>query len=164
MDPRRLSAGEWITALAGVVVLVSLFGTWYEPGVSGWEAFSVADVIFALTALVALVAWAANAGNRTHATAVAWLSINMILSLIALVVALYRLVDPPGDGSVERALGAWAGTAGVLGVAAGNLLAMRDEGPARRSPERERRAAAEALERAELLPLPGDSGGAPRAT
>lgn len=156
MDPRRLSAGEWIAAAAGAVLLVSLFLTWYEPGVSGWEAFAVADIVFAILALLSFAAFAATAGDRTNPSGVAVLSITLLVSVVAVVVVLYRTVNPPGGDSVDRALGAWLGLAGVLGVAAGTFRAMRDEGPARRSPEAERRAAAEALQRAELIPLPGD--------
>ena len=156
VDPRRLSAGEWIAATAGVLLLVSLFLTWYDPGVSGWEAFSITDILLALTAVLALAGWATGAGDRTHPTGVAVLSLTMLASFFAVLVVLYRTLDPPGDGSAERALGAWLGLAGVLGVAGGTLRAMRDEGPARRSPETERAAAADALARAELLPLPGE--------
>jgi len=156
VDPRRLSAGEWIAAIAGIVLLVSLFLTWYDPGVSGWEAYSVTDVVFALAALLALASWAAGAGDRTHPTAVAPLSLTLPVALVATVLVLYRTLNPPGDGEVERALGAWLGLAAVLGVLGGTFRALRDEGPARRSPETERRAAAEALANAELLPLPGE--------
>lgn len=156
MDPRRLSAGEWVAAAAGLALIASLFLTWYDPGVSGWEAFSVADVIFALTGLLALLGWVATAARRTNPTSVAVSSLTLLVVLIATVIVLFRTLDPPGDGSVERALGSWLGLAGVLGVLGGTLLAMRDEGRARRDPERERRAAAEALERAELLPLPDE--------
>lgn len=154
MDPRRLSAGEWIAATAGIVLLVSLFLTWYDPGVSGWEAYSVTDVILALAALLAIASWAAGAGDRTHPTAVAPLSLALPVALVAAVLVLYRTVDPPGG--LDRALGAWLGLAAVVGILAGTFRAMRDEGPARRSPEAERRAAAAALANAELLPLPGE--------
>lgn len=156
MDPRRLSAGEWIAATAGVLLLVSLFLTWYDPGVSGWEAFAVLDIVLALTAVLGLAGWAAGAGDRTHPTGVAVLSLTLIVSFFAGLLVLYRTLDPPGDGGVERALGSWLGLAGALGVMGGTVRAMRDEGPARRSPEAERAAAAQALARAELLPLPGE--------
>ena len=157
-----MSAGAWAGAAAGLLVLVALFMTWYEPGVSGWEAFSVADVIFAIAAVLALASWVALARSRSNPTAVAWQSLSLLAALVATAVVLYRTLSPPGDGEVERALGSWLGLAGVLGVLAGTVAAMRDEGRARRTPEAERRAAAEALERAELLELPGDgSAGAP---
>lgn len=156
MDPRRLSAGEWVTAAAGVLLLVSLFLTWYRPGVSAWEAFSVADLLFAVTGLLGAAGWITAAADRTNATSVALQSLTLLVAGIAAVVALYRLIDPPGDGALERAAGAWLGSAAVAGVLGGTVLAMRDEGPARRDPETERRAEAEALRRAELIPLPGD--------
>ena len=130
--------------------------TWYDPQVSGWEAFSAADIVFAASAVMALLSWLAGAVERTNPTAVAALSLTLLVVLPATVIIVWRTIDPPGDGSAERALGAWLGLAGVLGVAAGTVRAMRDEGPARRTPEGERRAAAEALEHAELLPLPGE--------
>ena len=139
---------------------MSLFLTWYDPGVSGWEAFSVADILFALTGLLAVAGLVVESADRTHATSIALLSITLLVAFVASLAAIYRTLDPPGDG-LERALGAWLGLAGCLGVLVGIFRAMRDEGPERRSPERERRAAAEALQHAELIPLPGDAPAEP---
>ena len=48
MDPRRLSAGEWIGAAGGVVLVVALFLPWYRVGgahVNAWDSMAV-DVKF----------------------------------------------------------------------------------------------------------------------
>jgi drug/metabolite transporter (DMT)-like permease len=154
MDPRRLSAGDWIAAASGLLLAVSLFLNWYS-GASGWEAFSIADIVFALAALMALAASVAAAARRTHASSIAMRSLSMLVCLPALLLILYRTIDPPGSGGVDRELGAWLGLVGMLGCVGGVFRAMRDEGPPRRDPETEARAAAAALEHTELLSLSG---------
>ena len=55
MDLRRLHVGEWIAALAGLVLLVSLFLPWYgEPNTTAWEALAVNDLLLAVFALFAV--------------------------------------------------------------------------------------------------------------
>jgi hypothetical protein len=60
----RLSAGEWISALSGLVLLVSLFLAWeYRPvrystrsqTIMGWQSFGLVAALLALTALVPIV-------------------------------------------------------------------------------------------------------------
>jgi hypothetical protein len=69
------------------------------------------------------------------------------------VLTVFRLLSPAPDVDVSLAVGAWLGLAGAVAALVGVLRGMRDEGPARRSPEAERAAAAAALGRAELLSL-----------
>jgi uncharacterized membrane protein len=162
--PRRLSAGEWLALGAGLLLVVALFLPWYSvSGVdaNAWEAFAVTDVILLLAALLAIAGPLATAGDRTFPMSIAVLALGSILGIVASVAALTRLLNPPGPGEVEREIGAWLGLAGAFLCAAGCWRGMKDEGPARRNPELERRAAAAARERAEHLQLPPDLVGGP---
>src|SRR5712691_7237260 len=132
MDLRRLRVGEWVLALSGAALLVSLFLPWYERGdssVSGWEAFTVIDVLLAAVAAFALVAVVAAATEPTTAVAISFESLTVIFGLVASVLALVRVLDVPDLGApgYGTAAGAYLGLAGSVGLAAGALVAMRDE-------------------------------------
>ena len=132
MDLRRLRVGEWVLALSGVALLVSLFLPWYERGesaVSGWESFAVIDVLLAGVAAFALVAVVAVATQPTTALPISFESLTVIFGLVASVLALVRVLDVPDLGApgYGTAAGAYLGLAGSVGLAAGALVAIRDE-------------------------------------
>jgi hypothetical protein len=161
VDPRRLSAGEWIAAGGAIVLLVSLFLPWYSVGskdLTGWEAMSVNDVLLALISVGTLLAMATTASRRRAAVPVVFTVLATIAGFVALVLTVWRIADPAPAGEVTRAAGAWLALLGAAGITVGAAVGMRDEGPARRTPAAERAAAAASLERAELLPLPPDAG------
>jgi hypothetical protein len=131
MDLRRLRAGEWLLALSGAALLVSLFLDWYHAGssgVSGWEAFTVIDGILAVVAVIALAAVVLTATQPTPALSISLESLTVPFGLLAAVLALIRVLDqpdlPPG---YDLAAGAFIGLAGAVGVFASALIAMRDE-------------------------------------
>src|SRR3954470_16042274 len=131
MDLRRLRAGEWILALSGALLLISLFLSWYErdgDGLSGWEAFSVVDVVLAAVALCALAALVITATQDTPALSIAFESLTTLFGLVASVLVVIRVIDLPDLGAgYGMAVGAWLGLLGALGIAGGGLVAIRDE-------------------------------------
>lgn len=133
MDLRRLRPGEWITAASGLVLAIALFLPWYSLGganVSGWDVLTVVDVLLALVALAAVAVFLVTATQPTAATPIASQALLTIVSGIALVVVLVRVLNIPGDlegTGAGRAAGAYLGLLATAGVLAGALLAMRDE-------------------------------------
>lgn len=129
MDLRRLRAGEWVAALSGALLLVSLFLPWYGAGAedaSGWEAFAVVDVALALVAAFGVSLLVVTASQRVPAVPVALSAIVTIVGMIGVVLVLVRLADLPG-GFDGRELGVWLGLLAAIGIVAGSALAMRDE-------------------------------------
>ncbi|HEV2873672.1 MAG TPA: hypothetical protein VGW14_00870 [Thermoleophilaceae bacterium] len=129
MDLRRLRAGEWVAALSGALLLVSLFLPWYGAGAedaSGWEAFAVVDVALALVAAFGVSLLVVTASQRVPAVPIALSAIVTIVGMIGVVLALVRLADLPG-GFDGRELGVWLGLLAAIGIVAGSALAMRDE-------------------------------------
>jgi hypothetical protein len=131
MDLRRLRAGEWLLALSGAALLVSLFLDWYASGpsgVSGWEAFTVIDGILAVVAVIALAGVVLAATQPTPALSISVEALTVLFGLLAAVLALIRVLDkpdlPPG---YDLAVGAWVGLVGALGVFGAALIAIRDE-------------------------------------
>jgi hypothetical protein len=51
----NIDAGPVLSIAGGLVLLVSLFLDWYEPGVSAWTVFELIDLLLALSALVAIL-------------------------------------------------------------------------------------------------------------
>jgi hypothetical protein len=137
MDLRRLRVGEWITAIAGLVLLASLFAPWYDASASasgspsGFEALAVLDIVLALIAAGAVALLFVTAGQRLPAVPLAFNVFVALGGLLAVVLVLIRVVDLP-DGAGAREWGLWLGLVGALGIAAGSLVAMRDERPSRR--------------------------------
>jgi hypothetical protein len=132
MDLRRLRAGEWVLALSSAALLVSLFLPWYERGgtsVSGWESFTVIDVLLGAIALFALTAVVAATTQPTTAVPISFESLSVIFGLVASVLALIRVLDVPDFGGAGwgTAAGAYLGLAGAVGLTAGALVAIRDE-------------------------------------
>jgi hypothetical protein len=135
MDLRRLRSGEWIAALSGVVLLVSLFLPWYGAGPAGdasaWEALTAVDIALALVAAFAVSLLLVTASQRVPAVPIALAAIVTLVGLIGVVLALIRLASVP-DGLEGRELGVWIALLAAVGIVAGGFLSMRDE---RLSPE-----------------------------
>jgi hypothetical protein len=132
MDVRRVRLWDWLTGLAGIALLVSLFLPWYEVGGGGdanaWESFAVTDVVLALAALAAVALPVLAATQRTAAVPQTYTAWIVLIGLIAAVFALIRVVNAPDLGaSVDRALGVWLGAASVLGVLVFGWRSMGDK-------------------------------------
>jgi phosphatidylglycerophosphate synthase len=137
MDMRRLRAGEWITAGSGICLLLSLFLPWYgssteggPPDASGWESLALLDVVLALIAASAVALLVITAAQRLPAVPLTVNTFVALAGLAAVVLVLVRVLDLP-DGAGAREWGLWLGLAGAVGIAAGALVAMRDERPSR---------------------------------
>ena len=142
MDPRRLRPGEWVAGIAGAVLLLSLFLDWY--GVEGgglaanaWESFRVVDVFLALAALLGIAVAVMTAFHRVAAVPIALASLLGTIAGIALLLVVWRALDPvgwevvSGDGveplDATREVGLWLGLASSVALVAGAFMSMRDE-------------------------------------
>jgi hypothetical protein len=177
MDLRRLRAGEWIAAVAGVVLLVSLFLPWYEqvdpgsfgfspqaepPTLTGWEALAVNDVLLAAAAVFGIVTLLATASQPVPAVPIFLDALMALAGIIASVLVLVRVAFLP-DGADSREWGLWLGLVGALGIAVGGWISMRDQRLSRpgRPTDLTGRPVAEPAE-VEVLPPPDPSGAASR--
>lgn len=125
MDLRRLRAGEYLVALGGAALLVSLFLGWYE-GETGWEAFSVLDLLLGLFALSALALLPITATQRVPAIPLALDALIAIAGKLIALLILIRMIFPPGDAE-GVAGGAWLGLLSAALIIAGGWISMRDE-------------------------------------
>ena len=127
MDLRRLRTGEWVAAVSGVALLVSLFLPWYGPGsATGWESLAAIDILLAFVAAAGVLLAIVTAAQDVPAVPIAFSGLLTFVGLFGVVLVLFRLVDLP-DGASGREWALWLGLAGAAGFTAGAALAMRDE-------------------------------------
>ena len=145
MDLRRVRVGEWLAAVSGVALLVSLFLPWYSsevcvgsyldtvrgslhvcPSLSGWESLSAIDILLAFVAASGVLLAVVTATQPVPAVPIALSALVSLSGLIGLVLVLLRALDLP-DWAGTREWGLWLGLAGTIGIIAGSLLAMRKE-------------------------------------
>ena len=93
---------------------------------TAWQAFSVTDLVI-LAAAIAGIALGLVVGLRLSVSyPIAGCAVMTGFGLLALVCILYRLINPPGDGGVDREVGAWLGLVAAAGVALGGYLGMQE--------------------------------------
>jgi uncharacterized membrane protein len=132
MDLRRLRPAEWLLTAAAVALVVALFLPWYAvEGLesTGWRAFTVVDVILTLCAIVAVVAVVLQGTQRSPALPVVSSVAATWTGILATVLVVVKLLDPPLDGSVSLRAGAWVGLGATVALVLGGWWAMRDERP-----------------------------------
>jgi hypothetical protein len=136
---RRLRLGELLALAGAACVIVSLTLPWYggavgSPGASAtgqldaWSTFGPAVVIIMLACLVALLLVIATVFERSTALPVAAAVWCTLLGFGAVIAAIVRLLERPGD-SVTLMAGAWLALSGAVAMLAGGWQSMRDERP-----------------------------------
>jgi hypothetical protein len=141
---------EPIAGLGGVLLFVSLFLPWYSvnPGLAvdgdtlrlvqrgtivitpttGWQAFSVIDIVLALLALIAIAVPIVSVATSGPGKAIGIAVIASATGWLPILIVGFRLLDPPGANSaVDLRYGAWLALAGAVIAWVGSWLSMRDE-------------------------------------
>ena len=150
MEADKLSTGEKVSAVSAILLFVFMFFDWFGakvsgvPGFSGsieggggsaWDALDVIP-IFLMLAIVAAIGVAVI--RLTDADLEPPISLNAIVAALggfAVLLILYRIVDPPGGESVAGVsvditlkFGIFLGLIAAAGIAYGGYSAMREEG------------------------------------
>jgi hypothetical protein len=134
VNPRRLRIGEWIVGLGGVLLLAATFVNWFEidggeASRTAWEAFTVIDLMLALTAGMAIGVAVMAAAHNSPAVPLALASLLALVGLITTIVVVVRAIALPdlGGGDVAAAAGLWLGLGAIVLTTLGAFAAMRDE-------------------------------------
>lgn len=115
-DVTRFEAGAVLVAVGAVVLLISLFFDWYEPGRSAWEVFEVWDLVLAALALTAM--WAATERVlSTRPLPQRWLVVPGIAALVIVVASL--LNHPPAAIGSGPMAGIWLALGASMAMAIG---------------------------------------------
>jgi hypothetical protein len=120
-EARSIEAGMLLIGAGAILLFVSLFLEWYQPGIDAWEIFEVWDLVLALLAVTAFVAVAGRLGFGPARPA-SWL---IGPSAAALVIVLFNIVNPPPltpDIDGDPSTGLWLAFAASILMAAGAVL------------------------------------------
>jgi hypothetical protein len=113
----RFDAGTGLVAIGAVLLLVSLFIDWYDPGGDAWAVFETLDLVLAAVAICGLLALAPRFGTGGLGRALP------LISAAALAIVVVQLIDPPPDArDADIATGAWLALGATALMAAGALL------------------------------------------
>ena len=113
----RFDAGTGLVAVGAVLLLVSLFIDWYDPGGDAWAVFESLDVLLAGAAVCGLLAMAPRFGTGGLGRALP------LISVVAFAIVLVQLIDPPAVvNDSDLATGAWLALAATATMALGAIL------------------------------------------
>jgi hypothetical protein len=127
-----LRSGELVGAVGGLGLLVAGFLPWYSAGgeeATAWQAFSVTDLVMAAAAVMGLSVAIVVVFRLSVSYPVAGSTVTTGFGAVALLLIVYRLIDPPGAGVVSREIGAWLGLISAAAITIGGYLGMQPAKP-----------------------------------
>ena len=130
---RRLRLAEWLAALAGVGLVVTLALDWYgvrgrETGLSGFAAFDVIDLLLVLVAAIGIALALLQATRDRPALPVAAAVFTVTAGLLGTLLVLYRIVNEPGpDEFLDVRAPAYLGLLAAAALTAGGWLSLATE-------------------------------------
>lgn len=148
MDFSRVRTGEMIAGVSGIALFIFMFFKWFgidapdvtlPQGVAGvevdsvtaWQAFDFIDVILLLAVIAAVGLMLLSAAQANVNLPVAASAITAGLGILATLLVLYRIIDPPelaAGFDTTRKIGVFLGLIASAGIAVGGWLAMQEEG------------------------------------
>jgi len=152
MDFSRVRTGELIAGISGVALFIFMFFNWFgvESGVelqtpegiqfdvqaadasaSAWDAFDFIWIVLLLAVIAGVGLMFLSAAQASVNLPVAASAITAGLGILATLLVLYRIIDPPDIvvGLDEtRKVGVFLGLIASAGIAVGGWMAMQEEG------------------------------------
>jgi hypothetical protein len=149
MDVDRLSTGEKVAGISAVLLFIFMFFDWFSVSVSGgsglfsgsvgggsaWDALDFIPIILLITIVAAIGVAALRLAEAAFEPAISVNAVVAVLGGLSVLLILFRIVDPPGGGSVpglsvdvSPALGIFLGLLAAIGIAYGGYRAMQEEG------------------------------------
>jgi hypothetical protein len=132
METQRLSQGQMISGVAGLVLLISLFLKWAGSEVPGTESlsawklplatFDVYLLILAFFAMLPAIAELTGSGIEVPFVDAA---AAFLLSVIGLIQLVWFRIDP-GEG-VSVKIGFWIALIATIGIVIGSYQAMNED-------------------------------------
>jgi hypothetical protein len=117
---RRLEAGPLLVTLGALLLLVSLFLSWFDGEITAWEAFEVWDLGLFVLALAAI---AAGMGLTTQdVTLIDRRLLPAGVVAVAVIVASQIIDPPPAAAGLDPDTGAWMALGAALVMCAGAVL------------------------------------------
>ncbi|MDX6616351.1 MAG: hypothetical protein QOD60_1442 [Solirubrobacterales bacterium] len=125
MDTSRLSQGQMIAAISGVILIISLFLKWASFGplsATGWESQNALDIyLFILAAIAIVPAVSLMTGGNDDFPYLTTES-KVLTAVIGLVLMVFALIFK-GDG-LSLEFGFWLAFLATIGIVVGQFQAM----------------------------------------
>jgi hypothetical protein len=144
MDVSKLTQGEKIAGISGVLLLLIMFiFDWFSVEAAGgvgpsfggnaWDTMELIRWILLLAALAAIALAIVGAQANEPNMPVALSAITAGLGILGVIFVIIRIISPPDGGlgdlvDVNRSIGVFLGLIAVAGVAYGGWTAMQEEG------------------------------------
>src|SRR5512144_904751 len=143
MDVNRLSTGEKIAGVAGILLFIFMFFDWFTAsasngfisvtvGGSAWDALEVIPIILMIAIVAAVGVAVIRLTDAVFEPAISMNAVVAVLGVISVLLILYRIISPPDSGiseiSVDPAVGIFLGLIAAAGIAYGGHRAMQEEG------------------------------------
>jgi uncharacterized membrane protein YhaH (DUF805 family) len=150
MDLDRLSDGEKIAGVSAIALFIFMFFEWFSVDVStgsgslsvsasgsgsAWDALDNIPIFLVITIIAALAVVALRLTDADYEPPVSANAVVAVLGIISALLILFRIVDPPGAGSipgisvdVSPAFGIFLSLIAAAGIGYGSYRAMQAEG------------------------------------
>lgn len=144
METGKLSRGAMIAVVSGLALLIVMTTLdWYGSSrtsvevpssdylgrsaeFDAWQVFAVVDLLLLGVVVVAIAGGLIAGTSRSVNSPVVTEAVTCAAGILAVLLILFRIVDPPGD--LHREVGVYLGLLAALGIAYGGWKAMADEG------------------------------------
>jgi hypothetical protein len=117
---RRLEAGPLLVTSGALLLLVSLFLSWFDGDITAWDAFEVWDLVLFVLALGAIGAGLGLATQDVEVTDRRLLPAGVVA--VAVIVASQIIDPPPAAAGLDPETGAWLALGAALVMCVGALL------------------------------------------
>lgn len=142
MDVDKLSTGEKIAGVSGVLLFIFMFLDWFSVSVSGglfsatsgnaWDWLDVIPIILLIAIVAAVGVAVVRLTDAVFEPAISMNAVVAVLGAISFLLILYRIISPPDSGfsevDVSPAVGIFLGLVAAAGIAYGGYRAMQEEG------------------------------------
>jgi hypothetical protein len=148
MDITRLRQGEKIAGVSAILLFIFMFFDWFGVKVSGvggsatlagggsaWDSLDVIPIILVIAIIAVLAMVVVRANNMEVDLPVSLSVIATALAALGTLLILFRIIDPPGGGSVlgvtvdtTRQIGLFLGFIAAAAMTYGSWRTMEEEG------------------------------------
>jgi hypothetical protein len=141
VDLSRLSRGEKIAAVSGLLLFVFMFLKWFgvsvdagvvsvDAAANAWDSMEIIRFILLIAVIAAVAFPLLKASGNELDIPMPPNTIVTLLGGLSVLLILFRIIDPPGDDLVEigRRLGVFLGLIAAVGITYGGYTAMQEEG------------------------------------
>lgn len=144
MDTSRISFGEMVAGVSGLVLFVAMFLPWYQVEVdarvleasdtiNAWDSFRVVDILLVLVLLVAVgMAVVRAAGAMPAQLPFPPGGVVAAAGALAILLILFRIVSLPGPDieveeiDIDRQIGIFLALLAAIGITFGGYTAMNE--------------------------------------